>query len=89
MTISSLTGEYTEISGYIIDSLDRYVNDGIPPGGFLTAVLANDLTNAFAKADAYNYQMLGDIVRFVFNKVPAAAWGSHEAVDQWIESKRG
>lgn len=35
-----------EIPEHTKAALDRYVNDRIPPGGFLTAVLTNDLTGA-------------------------------------------
>ena len=32
------------------DALDRYVKQGIPTGGCLRAILANDLMQAFARA---------------------------------------
>lgn len=55
-----------------------------PVGGFLTAVLSNDLRDAAARADDVNAPRLTDLVRFLFNYCPAPAWGSPEAVEAWL-----
>ena len=39
-------------------ALDRYVNDRLLPGGFLTAVLSNDLFGAVGSADSENLAAL-------------------------------
>ena len=69
-------------------SIDRYVNDGIPPGGFVTAVLANDLMQAFARADSFNASAMIYIVRYVYNHTPIGCHGSYEAVSEWINNYR-
>lgn len=61
-------------------ALQRYVEQGLFPGGFLTAVLCNDLFGAVARADESNLAALPEIVKFVYNQVPADAWGSAEAM---------
>ncbi len=66
------------------DALDRYVNDRLPPGGFLTAVLSNDLKGAVARADHINIQHIPDIVIHCFNEIPSGCWGSPEAVERWL-----
>lgn len=66
-------------------ALDRYVNDRILPGGFLTAVLSNDLFGAVGYADSQNLAALSDIVRYVYNELPSGCWGSKEAIWKWIE----
>lgn len=70
-----------------IDALDRYVEHRIPTGGFLQAVLENDLFAAMGKADVYNRQSLFDIVEYIYNELPRACWGSPDAVKAWLEVK--
>ncbi len=66
------------------EALDRYVEDHIPPGGFLLAVLSNDLSGAVGRADSINREHLSDIVKYCYNKIPSSCWGSPEAVDRWL-----
>jgi len=70
----------------IINSLDRYVNHGIPTGGFLRAFLAKDLT-AISLADNENRIALWEIWLYCYNEIPSLCWGSYKAVDAWIEMK--
>jgi hypothetical protein len=42
------------------NSLRNWVLKGIPPGGFLTAVLCNDLVGAYAKADSENLLLMAE-----------------------------
>lgn len=67
------------------NALAMYVVEGIQPGGFLSAVLANDLFEAVARADGSNRKILPEWVRAVFNVVPTRAWGSRDAVQAWVE----
>jgi hypothetical protein len=64
----------------IIDSITRYVNDGCPTGGFLFAVLSNDLKGVFAQADYNNRTLLFEIVGYCYNEIPSRVWGSEEKV---------
>ena len=72
---------------YTKDRIDAYVSDGVPPGGFLQAVLANDLREAFGRADENNRGAMFDIVSYCWNKIPGECWGSPEKVKAWIERK--
>lgn len=63
--------------------IDRWVKNGIPPGGFLTAVLENNLSVAIGKADEDAFKNLRDIVSYCYNNIPAAAWGSKERFAKW------
>lgn len=67
--------------------LIRYVAHHKEPGGFLTAVLENNLRRACAKADDENKYLLFDYVVFLHNRCPAACWGSEDAVTKWIEQE--
>lgn len=76
-----------DIAERIRIGLQRYLNRGIPPGGFLTAVLSNDLARAAMTADRWNKQRIPEVVRYVYNHVPPDAWGSREAMREW-QAKR-
>ena len=67
------------------DGLLRYAKEGIPTGGFLRAVLENDLMEAFARADRQNTDDMEEIVSFVYNDLPSACHGSPEIVKKWLE----
>lgn len=58
----------------------------IPPEGFVEAVLCNDLTNAVGRADSENLRALSDTVKFLYNWVPSACWGSVESYNRWMAS---
>ena len=60
-------GEYEIIPSTTQASITRYVEHGIKPGGFLTAVLSNDLRNATGRADEQNLAALPAIVRWFAN----------------------
>lgn len=66
------------------DSIERYVIDGVPTGGFLAAVLANDFMEAAGRADSTNSRLLREWAGVLYNGVPADCKGSHEAVANWI-----
>ena len=70
-----------------LGGLDRYVNNKIAPGGFLTAVLCNDLFGAFAKADNWNQAAMFDICRYIYNDLPSVCWGSKEKMEAWLNTK--
>lgn len=65
----------------------RYVEQHEPVGGFLLAVLANNLVEAFAHADSINSARMYDWANWLYNDAPRACWGSHEIVTAWIAEK--
>ena len=71
-----------------IESLARYETQGIMPGGFLCAVLSNDLMAAVTSADAYNLKTLKDICQYIYNEMPEASHGSPAAVRDWVKMIR-
>jgi len=66
-------------------ALQDYVENKTDPGGFLMAVLRNDLRSACEVADDINRYKLFDYVSYIYNKLPSDCWGSKEAVDAWLE----
>ena len=78
--------DYNKLLPEFRDSLRMYIEGGYPPGGFLTAVLQNDLSNAIGRADKVSLLWLPSIVRWIYNEAPSACWGSPEKVSAWIRS---
>jgi len=76
------------IPEYMRDGVVDYLDYGLEPGGFLRAVLENDLVGAFGKADRTNTEAMGDWATFLYNDMPHEAWGSPEKVEAWIEKRR-
>jgi hypothetical protein len=74
-----------EVPSNTLDSLRRYAIYHIPTGGFLTAVLANDLMQAVARADICNRAALHAICQYVFNCLPRQCWGNYVAVEEWVK----
>ncbi len=67
--------------------IDRYVNHRIRPGGFLYAVLTNNLYFACVKADDYRRIVFFDIVSYVEGQLPIPCRGSMEAVEAWLRGE--
>jgi hypothetical protein len=69
----------------IKEAMDRYANTGCPLGGFLTAVMENNLMEAFGRADEDNTRDMREIVAYVYNEMPGTCHGSPEIVAEWIK----
>lgn len=76
-----MTGEWE--SSWWINALTLYKLHGTRPGGFLEAVLSNDLFDAYGRADNFSKADMDLIVKFVYNQLPGDCWGSREKVKQW------
>lgn len=66
------------------DGLARYIVDRTPTGGFLRAVLENDLCEACVRADLESRAALAEIVLWLYYNAPSECWGSPERVDAWL-----
>lgn len=78
--------DYNNIPQYTRESLERYVKEGIPPGDFLRAVLANDLQKAVSHADNENTGAIVALAVWIYNRAPSSCWGSKDAVSNWIKA---
>lgn len=81
----SQTVDVDRLPNHMQTAARQYVEEGAHVGGFLTAVLSNDLAEAYGRADAANQQAMGEWVRWMVNDIPMGAWGSPEAVEEWQE----
>lgn len=72
------------IPDYIMEGIKRYIDYGLPPGSFLTAIVENDLKGAVESADDNNLENIPAFVAYFYNEAPANCWGSPEIVSTWI-----
>ena len=75
---------YEILPEHMQDGMRLYIERGIEGGGFLTAVLCNDLMGALGKADSINRHALFDYGNFLYNEAPASCYGSPEKVAAWV-----
>ena len=76
------------IPEHMHEALARYIDEGLPPGDFLTAIICNDLEQAVAHADPKNMRNIPAFVLY-FCSLPSACWGSKERMVTWMKLKGG
>lgn len=64
-------------------SIDAWANSARPVGGFLLAILSNNLLAAVNQGDLENLRAIPAIVAYLYNRVPLACWGSESSVHEW------
>lgn len=75
--------KYDGLPDSLIGGMQRWIEDGIPTGDFLTAVLEDSLSRAFGRADDLNRAAMFSIVSWIYNEAPGCCWGSKEKVKAW------
>jgi hypothetical protein len=68
----------------MVESVRNYLEHGVPPGGFLTALLCNDLCEVCRQADDDNRCLLFATVSWFYNEAPPFSWGDAQRVKDWI-----
>lgn len=71
----------------ILEGLRDYRLRRIPVGGFLHAVLCNNLHEAICSADVGSLTAIRPIVLYVQNAMPSTCWGSQEKVEAWLKHR--
>lgn len=79
------TPDSSKIEPRFKQSIDIYVTQKIPTGGFLRSVLENNLSEAIGTADIGAMDNIRHIVCYLYNEVPAPCWGSKETVSKWLQ----
>lgn len=67
-------------------AIDNWVLNGEAPGGFVNAILKNDLLGAIKSGDPESINSLKDIVDYLISGVPADCWGDKNKIVQWAAS---
>ncbi len=75
------------IEAFTVEAIRRYIDHGIEPGSFLSAVICNDLKSAVGKADVFNMANLPAFVGYFYNEAPSSCWGSNERMIAWMAKK--
>lgn len=78
----------TKCPEHIQYSIKLFVDHGCRPGGFLTAVLSNDLFGAINNADDDSVENLPHVVAFIHQTVRSDCYGTKEKVLAWRGTER-
>lgn len=68
--------------------IERYIFDRIEPGGFVFAVLSNELVWAAEKADFSNQRLLFEWASLMYNGIPIPLRGSRAIVEAWLTGEK-
>lgn len=80
-------GEYAVIPPHIQDALMGYVLERRPVGGFLQAVITNNLRDTYGRADGENRPLIPLYVQWFCNVPPECCWGSINNMQAWLENR--
>ena len=69
-----------------LQALTMHRDQGKPVGGFVTAVLENNLVQAICYADEDNLRDIVEITKWVYQEMPGGAWGSPSKVRGWRDN---
>ena len=69
--------------GYMQAGMRLWVEHGLEPGSFASALLKNNLRAAFECADCNNTRHMRDWVVWCVMELPARCWGSEESFNAW------
>lgn len=74
---------------HLHEGLLNYFERHRPTGGFLRAVLENDMASAVVRADAVSLAGLRDLLLFLVNEAPQGSWGTADRVSRWLAVEAG
>lgn len=73
---------------HMAGSVQRYLENGIPGGSFLMAVVSGDLFEAARRADDVNRRLLWEWCFWFYNYAPSGSFGSPEIAKRWMRERR-
>ena len=68
------------------EAMDRYLFNGLKPGGHMEAMLARDYERALFNADTHSRTVFWATAMWMRNNLPDAAQGSYEVIESWCKS---
>ena len=74
---------FTFVPQHMREGFKLWIESGIYPGSFGTALLSNDLKETLGRADHINKKHLKSMVAWLHNFAPSSCWGSFETVRNW------
>lgn len=79
---------FSYIPQHRIEALWRWINHGVEPGAFLTAIITNDLEGATVFASDQEKGLLHEYIGWLHKNAPKACWGSVAKCDDWASLKK-
>lgn len=73
------------IPKYMRNPLAEYVINHKSVGGFLKALLSNNLFETYEYADDNNIRNIPAYLNYLYNHAPSGCWGSLENYQAWIK----
>lgn len=74
-----------QLPEHLQEGIRDYIEVGLPLGGFLQAVVQNDLARAVERADPFTSLQLKEVVKFFLHYAPGTCHGSKQAYEEWIK----
>lgn len=81
-----MTLDMLGVPTHLQTGLLNYTRFGRPVGGFLEAVISNDLVEATTRADPVSQAALGAIALWLVHSTPAECYGSPERYRNWVKA---
>jgi hypothetical protein len=79
--------ELNGVPSNIADALRSYALDGIRPGSFTSACIANHFVDAACRAGPLiTAAHLMAIAKTLYNDMPSASWGSPAKLEAWVKA---
>lgn len=82
-----MTIDYSGLPDHLRTSMQSYIEQGVRPGHFLTAVLENNLLESFKRADGTCVARMHRIVTWLYNELPGNVWGSPAMVEAHLQKR--
>jgi hypothetical protein len=80
--------DYSLIPERVMNNLLAYVKGEEALGGFLYAVMTNDLFQAVGRADTEMKPLIPLLIHYIHWEIPGGCHGSPEHVKEWMDKKR-
>ena len=78
----------SDIPPHLHAGIVRYIDSGVQPGGFLTAVINGNLFDAYALADQSSKAAIPTIVEWFRQHAPTNSYASPNSVHFWVDLHR-
>jgi hypothetical protein len=86
--LECVKGDYPDVPEWIIKDILEYGWQCKFAGGhFFTALLKNDFADVCTRADLEMRAHFHDLALILYNRIPAACWGSEEKIKEWLNKK--
>jgi len=80
---------HESLPDHTMEALDHYFIKGFKPGGFISALVAEDYKKALACADHVNRQKFWHVAIWLMRYAPEGSTGSYETLEDWCNDLNG